>query len=147
MRPIELDNLAKKGYFKEAIRDQAELDQMFKVAQDQLKDSRNASINAHSRYMMAYEGLHSLAMMCLLHYELRPSDQAGHRTLALQKFCEILNLGGGMMKIVTDTHTRRNEATYRSAIPPLTHKDAEMVIKVLEKSLPLAESLIVTNTK
>jgi HEPN domain-containing protein len=52
-----------------------------------------------------------------------------------------------MMKIVTDTHTRRNEATYRSALPPLTHKDAETVIKVLEKSLPLAESLIATNIK
>ncbi|WP_027867763.1 hypothetical protein [Massilia alkalitolerans] len=141
-RPDEFINLLKNRTFKEADRDEAELQQYLAVAMSTLKDSKNASINAHSRYMLAYEGLHSLATATLLHFSVRPGDVPGHRSTAFSKFCDVLELDLAMRKVVMDAHDRRNEKTYRSPIPPLTHKEAEALITVLEFTLPKTTALI-----
>lgn len=141
-RPDELTNLIKAGALKEADRDRDELDQYIAVATASLKDARNASSSANSRYTLAYEGLHTLAIATLVHFGVRPGDQPGHRTVAFQKFCDIQDMDLGTRKIVMDAHQRRNGAIYRSALPPLTHKEAETVIAVLEVALPKAAALI-----
>ena len=141
-RPDEFNNLLKNRTFKDADRDEAELQQYLAVATSSLKDAKNASSSAHSRYMLAYEGLHSLAIATLLHFSVRPGDVPGHRSTAFSKFCDVLELDLAMRKILMDAHDRRNEKTYRSPIPPLSHKEAESLITVLEFTLPQTSTLI-----
>lgn len=141
-RPQGLVNLLTTHTLKEADRDEAELQQYISVATSSLKDAKNASNSAHSRYMLAYEGLHSLAAAALLHFSVRPGDQPGYRSTAFNKFCDLLEFDIGVRRIVITAHERRNDRTYRSPIPPLTHKEAEGVIAVLELALPKTMALI-----
>lgn len=141
-RPEEIDNLLRIRALKEADRNEDELRQYLTVATGLLRDARNANVSAYGRYMLAYDGLHSLAIATLLHFAVRPGDQPGHRALVFQKFCDLLEMDIGMRKIVLDAHDRRNEKTYRSALPPLTHKDAEAVVSVLAEALPKVTALI-----
>lgn len=90
--------------------------------------------------MLAYEGLHSLATATLLHFSVHLGDVPGHRSTAFSKFCDVLELAFAM-RVVMDAHDRRNEKTYRSPIPPLTHKEAESLITVLEFTLPKTTAL------
>jgi hypothetical protein len=141
-RPEAYENLIGNKSLKESDRDEDELQQYIAVGASMLKDARKADLSAHSRYMLAYDGIHSLAMAVLLHYGTRPGDGHGHRTIALQKFIEELKLGLGMRKVILDAHDRRNETTYRSALPPLSHKDAESVIAALSAVLPGTITLV-----
>lgn len=141
-RPPEIINLLNNHTLKEADRDEDELQQYLTVASSSLKDAKNANSSAHTRYMIAYEGLHSLAIATLLHYSTRPGDLPGHRSTAFNKFCDLLGLDLGMRKVVMDAHSQRNDKTYRSPIPPLTHKEAESLIAVLEFTLPKTTALI-----
>ena len=136
------DNLVKITSLKAADRDEDEIHQYIAVATDLLRDAKRADISPHARYMLAYDGIHSLAMAVLLHYGTRPGDGPGHRTLALTKFADELQLDLGTRKIMLDAHGRRNESIYRSALPPVTHKDAETVISVLTLVLPLVADLV-----
>ncbi len=146
-RPEEIEALLRAHTFKEAERDEDELRQYLMVATGLLKDARIANLSAYGRCMLAYDGLHSLAIATLLHFGVRPGDQPGQRSMAFQKFCDLLEMDIGMRKIVLDAHDRRNEKTYRSALPPLTHKDAEAVLSVLDHALVKAVAVIVPTKK
>lgn len=142
-RPEAFENLITKvGSLKEADRDEEEIEQYIAVAKDMLRDSLKAENSAHGRYMLAYDGLHNQSIAVLLHYGTRPADAKGHRSVAFHKFCDVLSLDAGRRKIVITAHERRNETTYRSALPPLTHKDAENVIAILSETLPKTIALI-----
>jgi uncharacterized protein (UPF0332 family) len=125
-------NLLKDGTLNIADRDIDEINQYIEIADQSLKDAKNAGMFPHGRYILAYEGLHSLAIAVLMNYGVRPGNGPGHRSVALQKLCDELKLDAGARKSVMDTHNRRNEKTYRSALPPVTHKEAEAVIAILK---------------
>lgn len=141
-RPDAYNNLIKIGSLKESDRDEDELQQYVNIGTGMLKDAVNVTLTPHSRYMLAYDGIHSLAMAVLLHFGTRPGNGLGHRSVAFEKLADELKLDIGLRKIIKDAHDRRNETTYRSALPPLSHKDAENVITALSTVLPKAIALI-----
>jgi hypothetical protein len=142
LRPQSFENLIKDGTLHETERLQEWIDRYLAVAADMLRDGRRSDNTAHGRYIAAYEGLHSLASAVLLHYGTRTSDQRGHRTVAFNKLCDVVEVDVDERRAVMAAHGRRNETTYKSPLPPISHKDAETVVSVLGKMLPKVTAIV-----
>lgn len=142
MASDNIQNLLKIGTLVPVARNPAEVQQLFKVASDALTDAKNTTNFAHTRYMTAYEGIHSLANAILLHNGTRPGNEKGHRVVTIQTMAGQLNLDAGTFKIINDAHNRRNQTTYHSSIPAITDRDADTVTQVLEQILPKAKTYL-----
>lgn len=140
-RPDAFNNLIKIAQLKECDRDEEEIRQIIVVAHGALADANNKTLSAHSRYNIAYEAIHGLAVAILLHYGTRPGTEKGHRSVAIEKLSDVLQLEVGLRQVIKHAHDRRNEVTYRSALPPITTKDAESVITALYVVLPKVTKL------
>lgn len=141
-RPQAFENLIKDGSLHDTPRIQEWIDRYLAVAADMLRDGRRSDNTAHGRYITAYEGVHSLASAVLLHHGTRTSDQRGHRTIAFSKLCDVVGLTIDERRAVMAAHSRRNETTYKSPLPPISHKDAEIVVSVLGKMLPKVTAIV-----
>jgi hypothetical protein len=141
-RPQAFENLLKDGTLLETERHQEWIDRYLTVAADMLRDGRRSDNTAHGRYIAAYEGVHSLAMAVLNHYGTRGSDKQGHRSLAFNKLCDVVGVTVDERRAVMAAHGRRNETTYKSPLPPISHKDAETVVGVLENMLPKVTAIV-----
>lgn len=146
-RSTEYANLVTRGILKAAAKSADSIDQYVKTASDLLADARRPSNSPHGRYLMAYEGLFSLAMAVLEYHGTRPGDGEGHRISALQRFAADLGLTPGQVKTLTDAHTLRNARTYRSPIPPITGAQAQGVVSLLEAALPKVNQMIARGSK
>lgn len=141
-RPQAFENLIKDGTLHEVDRIQEWIDRYLAVAADMLRDGRRSDNTAHGRYISAYEGVHSLASAVLLHYGTRTSDQRGHRSTAFAKLCDVVGVTVDERRAVMAAHNRRNETTYKSPLPPISHKDAETVVSVLGNMLPKVVAIV-----
>ncbi len=72
-RSTEYQNLVTRGILKAAAKNADSIDQYVKTASDPLADARRPSNSSHGRYLMAYEGLFSLAMAVLEYHGARPA--------------------------------------------------------------------------
>ena len=131
-RSPEYDNLVARGILKTAVSNPVSLAQYVRTAKELLVDAKNSANYAHGRYLMAYEGLFSLAMAVLEFHGTRPGDGEGHRISALQRFAAEIGFTPGQVKTLTDAHNLRNARTYRTPIPPSTQAQAEGVIALLD---------------
>jgi hypothetical protein len=141
-RPQAFENLIKDGTLHETDRLQEWIDRYLVVAADMLRDGKRSDNTAHGRYITAYEGVHSLASAVLLHYGTRTSNQQGHRNTAFNKLCDVVGVTVDERRAVMTAHSRRNETTYKSPLPPLSHKDAETVVSVLANMLPKVIAIV-----
>jgi len=146
-RSAEYENLVARGILKAAAKSADSIDQYVKTASDLLVDARRSSNSPHGRYLMAYEGLFSLAMAVLESHGTRPGDSEGHRISALQRFAADLGFTPGQVKTLTDAHNLRNARTYRSPIPPITDAEAQGVVSLLEAALPKVNEMIALGSK
>ena len=65
IRSAEYENLVARGILNAAAKNADSIDQYVKTASDLRADARRPSNSPHGRYLMAYEGLFSLAMAVL----------------------------------------------------------------------------------
>jgi hypothetical protein len=135
---VEYKNLISIGALKPADRDDDEIHAYTDNTSHLLRDARKPELSPHSRYTLAYEGLHSLATANLLQHETRPGDGKGHRTIAFDVLCDELDLDPGMRATVIQAHNLRNTNTYKTPIPPITHKQAESIIAALTSCIEKA---------
>ena len=147
IRSAEYENLVARGILKAAAKNADSIDQYVKTASDLRADARRPSNSPHGRYLMAYEGLFSLAMAVLEYHGTRPGDGEGHRISALQRFAADLGFTPGEVKTLTDAHNLRNARTYRSSIPPITGAQAQGVVSLLETALPKVNAMIAHGSK
>lgn len=143
-RPPEYDNLVALGILKVAASNPDSIAQYVRTATELLADAKKSTNSAHGRYLMAYEGLFSLAMAVLEFHGTRPGDGEGHRISALQRFAADMGFTPGQVKTLTDAHNLRNARTYRSPIPPITHAQVEGVVTLLEATCRKVSRFITT---
>lgn len=109
-----------------------EIGRLLKGADDQLRDSRGASLSAPSRFILAYGAAHALALSALRAEGYRPSAAKGHRKVVFQA----LELTAGAppeLWIALDRyHGRRNAAEYEAA-PPATDAEAKDLVELATK--------------
>lgn len=79
-----LRNLEKRGLLKSEPTSRKEIGGFLKAAETYLKDSKQPGLSAASRFMLAYDAAHSLALAGLRTHDYRPSGEEGHRAIV---FC------------------------------------------------------------
>jgi hypothetical protein len=97
-------------------------------AEAQLRDSRNASLSAPSRFMLAYNAAHALALAALRAAGYRPSS-AGHRKIIFQVLATTAGAPASLWLALDKYHDRRNAAEYEGA-PPASNVEAEDLVKL-----------------
>ncbi len=139
-RPPEYENLIGRGAFEAITRTPGVTQAFLKTAAEDLEVAMSIDVkHSKQRFTLAYEGFYSLVQSVLDFYEVRTKDSG--RNLAIQRAAADLKLAPGEFKLVIDAHARRNDTTYRSPFPPISRAEAQAMIDILAKALPLAHVL------
>lgn len=73
-----------------------------------MTDAQNASNSSDSRFSLAYDAAHSLALAAMRWYGLRPSN----RTSAFQALPHTVGFPTAQWRMLSDCHQKRNAALY-----------------------------------
>ncbi len=108
MTSPNLKNLAKIGKLKKDAVSQAEFDGLVKSGRIRLADARTPSLAIESRFDLAYNASHALALAALRWHGYRSEN----RYLVFQCLQDTLGLGPEHWRVLALCHERRNVAEY-----------------------------------
>src|SRR5579863_8439857 len=108
MNSANLDNLVKTGQLKVEPMNQAEFAGLLHSAQARLTDANNATLAIESRFDLAYNAAHSLALAALRWRGYRSAN----RYLVFQVLPHTVGLGPEVWRVLAKCHERRNLAEY-----------------------------------
>lgn len=108
MTSQNLENLTKTGQLKREPGDQKEFDGLVHSARVRLADAHNGTLSIESRFDLAYNAAHALALAALRRHGYR-SDK---RFTVFQCVPHTLGLGPEVWRVLTLCHDRRNLAEY-----------------------------------
>ncbi len=135
-----IKNLLDRSILKPADRNEAHIQQWISVAESKLTDAGTASLSPDSRFTLAYEGIHSVAMAFLNNHGMRTGESEGHRSMALQLAAQELNFCNN--KMISDMHRARNHHTYDDPLPPVSESLATGTVGVLRKAVASIRAII-----
>jgi len=130
MTSPNLENLVKVGKLKKEAVSQAELDGLVKSGRVRLADARTASLSIESRFDLAYNASHALALAALRWHGYRSDN----RYLVFQCLAETVGLGPEYWRVLALGHERRNVAEYEG------HLDVEE--KLVADLIRISEMLL-----
>lgn len=104
-----LENLAKIGKLKKEGVSQTEFDGLVKSGRARLADARTPSLSIESRFDLAYNASHALALAALRWHGYRSEN----RYLVFQCLQDTLGLGPEHWRLLALCHERRNVAEYQ----------------------------------
>ncbi|MCB1394380.1 hypothetical protein [Nitrobacter sp.] len=104
-----LDNLVKTSVLKIEPPDQGEFDGLVRLGTNRLKDAHNEANSPESRFDLAYNAAHSLALAAMRWHGYRPDRQ---RFVVFQALQHTLGLAPEQWRILDKAHSTRNQAEY-----------------------------------
>ena len=138
-RPPEYDNLLRVGHLKRAVSSRESIDQFVRTAEEMQAGAESPMPNS-ARFLLAYEGMFSMVMAVLEHFEVRPGDGGGHRATAIGRAGADLALTPAKQSTLTRLHDIRNRVTYRAPLPPISKADADAMQAILNDMLAAAKT-------
>ena len=108
MTLAELDNLAARGLLKREPPDRDEFKGLVRSGLTRLKDASNTSLAFESRFDLAYNAAHALALAALRWHGYR----ADSRYAVFQALPHTLRVEASVWRVLTTAHDRRNDAEY-----------------------------------
>lgn len=123
-----LENLARARQLNAEPPGKDEIGRLLASAEAQLRDSRNVSLSAPSRFMLAYNAAHALALAALRAAGYRPSS-TGHRKIIFQVLEATADAPASLWLALDKYHDRRNTAEYEGA-PPASATEAGDLVKL-----------------
>lgn len=108
MTSPNLENLARIGKLKKDAVGQAEFDGLVKSGRARLTDARTVELSLESRFDLAYNASHALALAALRWHGYRSEN----RYLVFQCLPETLGLKPEQWRVLALCHERRNVAEY-----------------------------------
>jgi hypothetical protein len=129
-----LENLAKIGSLKREAPAQAEIDNLVGSGRKRLKDAKNAANALESRFDLAYNAAHALALAALR----RRGYRSENRYLVFQALAHTLGMDDAEWRVLATCHERRNKFEYEGVLNIDERLLAES-IGVAEKILALLE--------
>lgn len=123
-----LENLARAKQLNAEPPAREQIGRLLASAEAQLRDSRNPSNSAPSRFILAYNAAHALALAALRSAGYRPSS-AGHRKIIFQVLATTAGAPPELWLALDKYHDRRNASEYEGA-PPASTMEAEDIIKL-----------------
>lgn len=103
-----LDNLVKSGQLKVEPFNQAEFTGLVSSRKNRLNDANNTTLALESRFDLAYNAAHSLALAALRFHGYR----AGNRYIVFQVLPHTMDLGPEVWRVLAKCHDARNLAEY-----------------------------------
>ena len=120
-----LDNLVKIGKLKVEPPAQAELDGLIHSGTVRLADAENDKLNFESRFDLAYNAAHALALAALRFHGYRSEN----RYLVFQSLEHTLKLPPEQWRVLDQAHGKRNRAEYEGLVD-IDSKLLEAVIRI-----------------
>ena len=108
MPSSQLDNLVRIGQLKTEPPAQAEFDGLLRSGQVRLADAMNASLSLESRFDLAYNAAHALALAALRWHGYRSEN----RYQVFQCLTHTLGLDAAQWRVLDHAHRKRNLAEY-----------------------------------
>lgn len=136
MTSNNLENLAKIGQLKSEPPAQTEVDGLLKSGRKRLKDAGNASNEIESRFDLAYNAAHALALAALRWHGYRSES----RYLVFQVLPHTLRMADAEWRVLALCHDRRNKAEYEGTLEVDERLLAEL-IAITGKLLNAVEKL------
>jgi hypothetical protein len=129
MTSASFDNLVKVGQLKTEPGSQGEFDGLVRSGRARLIDARNNSLSLESRFDLAYNASHSLALAALRWHGYRSEN----RYMVFQVLEQTTGLGPEIWRVFSTAHNKRNLAEYEG------HVDVEerLVTDLIEASKAL----------
>jgi hypothetical protein len=112
MTSTELESLASAGRLKREAPSQAEFDGLFQSGSARLKDAQSPGLAPESRFDLAYNAAHALALAALRWHGYR-SDA---RYLVFQVLPYTAGLGPEVWRVLDKAHSVRNQAEYEGYV-------------------------------
>jgi len=107
--PLEaLQNLVRIGKLKAEPPDQTEFDGLIRSAARKLPDARNPGLSPDSRFILAYDAAHSLALAALRWHGFR----SGNRYIVFQVLGSTVSFPAAKWRFLDNCHQKRNVALY-----------------------------------
>lgn len=108
MTSTELENLSRLGKLKRESATQAEFDGLVRSGRTRLEDAQNPKLALESRFDLAYNASHALALAALRWHGFR-SDS---RYAVFQTLPHTLGLGPEVWRVLDKAHSLRNMSEY-----------------------------------
>ena len=108
MTSPELENLARIGKLKREPPSDEEITGLLRSAEERLKDAARADLSYSSRFDLAYNAAHALALVALR----RAGYRADARYLVFQTLPHTAGMAAEKWRILAKAHERRNLAEY-----------------------------------
>lgn len=134
MTSQNLDNLVKAGQLKREPGDQKEFDGLVRSARARLTDAHNKQLSIESRFDLAYNAAHALALAALRWHGYR-SDK---RYTVFQCVPHTLGLGPEVWRVLALCHDRRNLAEYEGHL----EIDEQLVSDLVDATDRLATKVV-----
>ena len=119
----QLDNLVAIGKLKQEPPADAELSGLISSGSARLADARNESLSFESRFDLAYNAAHSLALAALRFHGYRSES----RYLVFQALQQTVELPAAQWRVLDKAHGQRNRAEYEGYLD----KDEQLLVAVL----------------
>lgn len=103
-----LFNLQKIGKLKAEPPDKGEFDGLVRSAKRKLPDAENTTLSPDSRFVLAYDAAHSLALAALRWHGFRSEN----RYIVFQVLAHTLSLPTAKWRFLDNCHQKRNVALY-----------------------------------
>ena len=107
----QLQNLAAIRKLKTEPPDVREFNGLLLAAKRMIPDAELEQLSPHSRFQLAYDAAHSLALAALRWHGYRASD----RYIVFQTLPHTLNFPQGKWRLLDNCHQKRNVALYEGA--------------------------------
>lgn len=137
MNPQSLENLARIGELKKEPSDPDEIEGLIHGASVRLVDALNSDLSIESRFDLAYNVAHALALAALRWCGYR----SGSRYLVFQCLPHTLGLGEEHWRVLAVAHRRRNLVEYEGRLE-LDERLVSDVTKVAREMLHRVQDLV-----
>lgn len=112
MTSQQLENLVRIGALKPETFDQQEFDNLVRSGRLRLEDAKNTKLADESRFDLAYNAAHALALAALR----RQGYRTDKRYYVFQCLPHTLGVGPEVWRVLALCHDRRNKAEYEGVI-------------------------------
>jgi hypothetical protein len=124
-----LENLLRSGLKRQPPNDQ-EIETLIRSAERRLNDATNSSLSLESRFDLAYNAAHALALAALRHHGYRSEN----RYLVFQVLVHTVTLPAEQWRVLDAAHRKRNSLEYEG-IANIDEQTTEATIRVAAEIL------------
>ena len=133
MTSHKLDSLVKIGQLKAEPGNQSEFDGLLHSAKARLTDARNETLSVESRFDLAYNASHALALAALRWHGFRSEN----RYLVFQVLEQTLGIAPGVWRVLAKCHEKRNLAEYEGHL----EIDDQLLVDLIKAGTLLLEKV------